>query len=112
MKHHNISCSLPWTVCEPHARLHGMSDGTIVKTPHHTAVTRFATEQEAIAYLEQRNAADERLARLGSVNPNRNSKRYVAYSTATYADVMRGHKEREAIEAFATQVLAMAAVAA
>ena len=106
---HNINASLPWTVVEPHARMHGMSNGQIVKAAHHSAVARFPTEQEALAYLQQRNASDERMARLGSVNPSKNSKRYIAFSTMTYDEIMAVHREREAIEAFATQVLAMAA---
>ena len=112
MKQHNINATLPWTVCEPHARMHGMSTGQVVATPHHTPVARFGTEQQALTYLTERNAADERMASLGSVNPSKNSKRYIAFSTMTYADVMRNHREREALEAFATRVLAMAAVAA
>ena len=107
MKQHNINATLPWTVCEPHARMHGMSTGQVVATPHHTPVTRFATEGEALAYLTERNAADERMARLGSVNPSKNSKRYIAFSTMTYDEIMAVHREREAIEAFATRVIAM-----
>ena len=104
---HNINQSLPWIVAEPHARLHGMADGTVVATRHHTPVTRFATESEAMAYLTKRNAADERSARLGSVNPSRNNRRYVAYSTATYADIMRVHHEQQAIDTLVNNVIAM-----
>lgn len=88
-----------------------MSTGKAVLAPHHSAVARFASESEAMAYLVARNAADERSARLGSVNP-RNSKRYVAYSTASYADVMAVHKERDAINQLVATIQAMATTAA
>lgn len=105
---HNINQSLPWIVVEPHARLHAMSNGSMTAARHHTAVTRFPDESEAIAYMVERNASDERLARLGSTNPNRNNKRYVAYSIATYEDIMATYRERQAIEQLANTIMAMA----
>ena len=104
---HNINQSLPWIVCEPHARMHGMSNGTVVATPHQTAVRRFATESDAVAYLTGCNVFDERLARLGSVNPNRSSKRFIAYSTATYADIIADMRESSQIDAMVDTVIAM-----
>lgn len=105
---HNINQSLPWIVCEPHARLHAMSNGSITAARHHTPVTRFPDESKALAYMVERNALDERLARLGSTNPHRNNKRYVAYSVATYADVVAAYKEQQAIDEMVNKITAMA----
>ena len=111
---HNINGSLPWVMVEKHARLHVTDGSKPVTAEHHTVVRRYQDERTAQQALLDANLADAMAARRNGPKgllkaPNR---RYIARSEVTYSDIMRNHREREALEAFATRVLAMAAVPA